>query len=337
MLRSTFSVFTKGFVLSLVLAILFGFGFAQKVALVATQKAGDNGPIDGLFDGLERAGEEFGLETRFIEALDPATQETLLRNLARTGADVIVSTFYQMGATAAIVAPDFPDTKFVVIVASPIEPPLENVRTLEYLFHEGAYVGGIYGAYMSESGQLGYTGGIALPFAWADFNAYTDGAKTVNEDIETTAVFIESFEDPVKGRELAAGVYAQGVDFIFTGAAASDIGVVEAATESDNIVMVASTPLIEQSPANVGIVVSIEWAETIFNEIEYALSDDFEGGYRSANIASGEIGFNVPTEFLEATTPDRQARAEAAQADMDAAIAGIKSGELVIEYIGEER
>lgn len=307
------------------------------VALVATQKAGDEGPIDGMIEGLETAAERFGLESRFIEALDPAAFETTLRNLARSGTDIIISTFYEMGVTSAALAPEFLGTRFITIVANPIDPIMPNVRTLDYGFYQGAYVGGIYAAYLSETGRLGYTGGVPLPFAWADFNAFTAGARSINPDIQTTAAFIESFEDPVRGREIAANLYSQGIDFIFTGAAASDIGVVEAAESADGLVMVASKPLVDRAPEHVAILVSIEWEQTIVREIEYALSDDFEGGFRRADVTTGEIGFTIPDEFMGSAAPDRVSRAETAREAVDAAVAGIRNGSIVVEEVGEER
>ena len=325
-----------------ILALAFGGAQGQddpvRVALVATQAAGDNGPIDGLIAGLDMAAEEFGVETQFLEALDPATFELTLRNLARTGVDIIVSTFYAMGATSWIIAPDFPDTTFVTIVGLPSgdEQP-DNVQLMEYQFFEGAYVGGVYAAHLTESNQLGYTGGVPLPFAWADFNAFTDGARSINPDIETTAVFIESFEDPVKGRELAAGLYSSGVDFIFTGAAASDIGVVEAASDNDALVMVASAPLVEQAPANVAILVLIEWEKTIIKEIEMAMDPETRGGFRYGNVQSGEISFHIPEEFLEATTDERRERAEASMETIEALVEDITKGDFVVEEDNEER
>lgn len=312
-------------------------GDSMSIALVHTQAAGDNGPIDGMVDGLNRAGDNLGANVQTVEALDPATFETTLRNLAQAGTDVIISTFFAMGDATAVVAPEFPDTKFIVIVASPLDPPQPNVAVVDYGFFEGAYVGGVYAGLMTESNQIGYTGGVPLPFAWADFNAFTDGAKSVNPDVETTAVFIESFEDPVKGRELAAGLYSSGVDFIFTGAAASDIGVVEAATDNNALVMVSSTPLIEQSPANVGIVVSIEWADTIVKEIEAAMADDFGGTFRRATVGTEEIKFSVPEAFLSATDVDTKAKAEATIPQIDEIVASIMAGDLIVEEIGEER
>ena len=178
---------------------------------------------------------------------------------------------------------------------------------------------------------------MPLPFAWADFNAFTDGAHSINPDIETTAVFIESFEDPVKGRELAAGLYSSGVDFIFTGAAASDIGVVEAASDNDALVMVASAPLVEQAPANVAILVLIEWEKTIMQEIEMAMDPETRGGFRYGNVQSGEISFHIPEAFLEATTDERRERAEASLDSIEALVEGITNGDFVVEEDNEER
>ena len=325
-----------------IFALAFGLGQAQddpvRVALVATQAAGDNGPIDGLIAGLEMAAEEYGVETQFLEALDPAAFELTLRNLARAGVDIIVSTFYAMGATSWLIAPDFPDTTFVTIVGLPSgdEQP-DNVQLMEYQFFEGAYVGGVYAAHLTESNQLGYTGGVPLPFAWADFNAFTDGARSINPEIETTAVFIESFEDPVKGRELAAGLYSSGVDFIFTGAAASDIGVVEAASDNDALVMVASAPLVDQAPANVAILVLIEWEKTIMQEIEMALDPETRGGFRYGNVQSGEISFHIPEAFLEATSDERRVNAEASLETIEQLVADITSGDFVVEEDNQER
>jgi len=70
----------------------------EKVVLVARQKAGDRGPIDGVMSGLEQAEAELGVNTRFIEALDRATKKNTLRTLARRGTDVSVTTCFAMGA-----------------------------------------------------------------------------------------------------------------------------------------------------------------------------------------------------------------------------------------------
>ena len=307
---------------------------AVRVVLLSNQAAGDQGPVDGMIAGLEASGAANGHETQFVEATDPAAFETQVRNLADSGADIIITTFFDLGATVDIVAPDYPDTTFVNVVASPLEQP--NVNVVDYQFYKGAYIGGIYAAALTDSNKLGYIGGAPLPFAWADFNAFSNGARSANPNIETTATFANGFEDPAGARELASGLYADGIDFIFTGAAASDLGVVEAAVENDGMVMVASD-LSNLGPAQVAILVEIEWAATIQNEIEHILGGGDNGRYRQAGPESGEITFSVPDGFLENASGDRAARATAVLPDLNSAVEALIAGELVVEQISEER
>ena len=299
----------------------------ESVVLVATQKAGDRGPIDGLIDGLEQAEAEFGVETRFLEALDPATYETTLRTLANRGTDLIITTFFAMGAAVQNLAPEYPDTKFVVIVAAPHDPPVPNARIVGYKTQENAYLSGTFAAHMSETGRIALMAGVPLPYVWSDYNAFIDAASSVNADIETNIAFVQSFEDPVKGREIAAGLYSQGVDAIYTGAAASDIGVVEAALESDNLVIAASPPLIDQAPEHVGLIASFEWARTLMIEVENAIAAEFQSGFRLGGVDSGEIVMTFPESY--AGDPARHAAAvEATTAAYDA----MASGALVVPY-----
>lgn len=299
----------------------------ESVVLVATQKAGDRGPIDGLIEGLEQAEAEFGVTTRFIEALDPATYETTLRTLANRGTDVVITTFFAMGAAVQSLAPEFPDTRFVVIVAAPHDPPVPNARVVGYKTQENAYLSGTFAAHMSETGQIALMAGVPLPYVWADYNAFIDAASSVNPDIETSVAFVQSFEDPVKGREIAAGLYSQGVDAIYTGAAASDIGVVDAALESDNLVIAASPPLIDQAPEHVGFIASFEWARTLMIEAENALSEDFQSGFRLGGVDSGEIVMTFPETFA-GDAARHAAAVEATTAAHDA----MANGELVVPY-----
>ncbi|MEM7342320.1 MAG: BMP family ABC transporter substrate-binding protein [Actinomycetota bacterium] len=303
------------------------------VAFMSNQAAGDQGPVDGMIAGLEASAAANGHETQVVEALDPAAFETQLRTLADSGADIIITTFFDLGALLEIVAPDYPDTTFISVVAAPSEQP--NVNVVDYQFFKGAFLAGVYAATLSDTGQLGYVGGAPLPFAWADFNAFTDGASTINPDIVTTATFADGFEDPAGARELASGLYADGADVVLTGAAAGDLGVVEAAVENDAMVVV-SSDLTAQGPNNVSLIVKLEWAQTIQNEITDAIAG--EGGrYRLAGPESGEVSFEVPQTFLDGASGDRAERAEAVLPELNALVEQLVAGELDIEQVSEER
>ncbi|MEM8924903.1 MAG: BMP family ABC transporter substrate-binding protein [Actinomycetota bacterium] len=303
------------------------------VAFMSNQAAGDQGPVDGMIAGLEASAAANGHDTQIVEALDPAAFETQLRNLADSGAGIIITTFFDLGALLEVVAPDYPDTTFISVVAAPSEQP--NVNVVDYQFFKGAFLGGVYAATLSDTGKLGYIGGAPLPFAWADFNAFTDGAQTVNPDIETTATFADGFEDPVGARELASGLFADGADVILTGAAAGDLGTVEAAVENDGMVIV-SSDLTAQGPDNVALIVELEWALTIQTEIEAALAGE-TGRYRLAGPESGEVSFEVPQSFLDGASGDRGSRAEEVLPTLEGLVEQLVAGDLVVEQVSEER
>lgn len=305
---------------------------AKSVALVVTQKAGDAGPIDALIAGLQQAETEMGVTTKVVEALDPATYETTVRALAQRGTNVIVTTFFGMGPVVQTVAAEFPDTRFVVIVGAPLEIPLPNARVTVYATHENAYLSGLFAANVSEAKQIAYVGGVPLPFAWADYNAMTLAAQSVDPAIKTSAAFVQSFADPVKAREIAAGLYNSGVDAILTSASESDIGVVEAAKDAGKLVMPPSPFLIERAPESVGFVATFEWAATIKMEIANALSDAYESGFRIGNVKSGEIVVTYSDAYLAAGDDAKKAKVAAGQAAVKKAMDDILAGSLEVAY-----
>src|SRR6266700_2399467 len=164
------------------------------VALVHTQAAGDNGPVDSMIAKLQQLAKEKGFATRIVYASDPATYETIFRTLGDAGAAVVVSTFNEVGEPIKALAP--------------------NVATVSYDYYLGCYLSGLFGALISKTGKLGYIGGLSLPPLNADANAIKAGATSANAAATLNAAFAGSFQDPAKGQEIATQMYQGGVDYI---------------------------------------------------------------------------------------------------------------------------
>jgi basic membrane protein A len=135
------------------------------VALVHTQAAGDNGPVDSMIAALKKLSEEKGFEYRAIYAQDSATFSQIFARLADAGAEVIVSTFNEVAEPIKALAPSYPNTKFIQLFGDPFDPPMPNVVTVSYDYYLGCYLSGLFGAKVSKSGKLGYIGGVSLPAA----------------------------------------------------------------------------------------------------------------------------------------------------------------------------
>lgn len=309
-------------------------GAGVKVALVSTQKAGDSGPVDDMVRSLDQAKADFGVETTFIEATDPSTYETQLRNLANAGTNIIVTTFPGMQQPLAAVAPEFPDVKFVHIFGDPDATAIPNLRRVAYEIHPGFYLGGILAATMAGDDKIGYIGGVSLPSLAANYWAYKAGAQTVNPNIEVQGAWAGSFEDPAKGLEIANTMYAGGVAVIQTDSAATSNGVLDAAKQKNTFMIKDSDPSqISQAADRILAVSFLKFGQSLYDEVKAALEPGWTGGPVSSGIKQDITGLALNTEFPTTTTdPEAATRFTAAVALVEAAKAGILSGALQVPF-----
>ena len=94
------------------------------VALVHTQAAGDNGPIDSMIAALKKLSQEKKFPIRTIYAQDAATYGTIFKSLADASAAIIVATFNEVAEPIKALAPKYPKTKWIQIFGDPLNPPI---------------------------------------------------------------------------------------------------------------------------------------------------------------------------------------------------------------------
>ena len=186
------------------------------VALVHTQAAGDNGPIDSMIAALKKLSQEKKFPIRTIYAQDAATYGTIFKSLADANAAIIVATFNEVAEPMKALAPKYPKTKWIQIFADPIQPPIPNFETVSYDYYLGCYLSGLFAAKMSKTGKIGYIGGVSLPPLNADVNSLKAAIASFNPNYTFTPAFAGSFQDPAKGHEIASQMYQGGVDYIQT-------------------------------------------------------------------------------------------------------------------------
>ena len=169
------------------------------VALVHTQAAGDNGPIDSMIAALKKLSGEKKFPIRTIYAQDAATYGTIFKSLADANAAVIAATFNEVAEPIKALAPKYPKTKWIQIFGDPIQPPIPNFETVSYDYYLGCYLSGLFAAKMSKTGKIGYIGGVSLPPLNADVNSLKAAIASVNPSDTFTPAFAGSFQDPREG------------------------------------------------------------------------------------------------------------------------------------------
>ena len=112
------------------------------------------------YEGAERFKAETGIGYEEFELQNDAQREQALRRFAERGHNPVIVTGFSYGSAMETVAPEFPDTDFVIIDMV-VEQP--NVRSVVFKEEEGSYLVGMLAAMASQTGKVGFVGGMDIP------------------------------------------------------------------------------------------------------------------------------------------------------------------------------
>ncbi|MFU8881419.1 MAG: BMP family lipoprotein [Rhodobacterales bacterium] len=213
-------------------AISAGAAWAEPALIFDLGGKFDKSFNEAAFAGAQRWAEETGGSYLETVMQSEAQREQALRRFAEAGANPIVTTGFAMSDPIAQVAPDYPDTKFVTIDGY-VDAP--NVKVIGFTEHEGSYLVGMMAAMASQSGTVGFIGGMDVPLIRKFACGYAQGVKAVSEDItiiaNMTGTTPSAWNDPVKGSELTLSQIGQGADVIYAAAGGTGVGVLQTAAD----------------------------------------------------------------------------------------------------------
>ena len=215
------------------LALTAGLAAAEPALIFDLGGKFDKSFNEAAFNGAERWAKETGGKFLEIELQSEAQREQALRRFAESGANPVITMGFAMADPLTTVAPDYPDTKFVVIDVTWLDQP--NIRQIGFAEHEGSYLVGMMAAMASKTGTVGFVGGMDVPLIRHFGCGYAQGAKAVNPDIKIianmTGTTPTAWNDPVKGSELTKAQISQGADVIYAAAGGTGVGVLQTAAD----------------------------------------------------------------------------------------------------------
>lgn len=215
-------------------------GEPARIALLI-QTTGDLSFNDSAVEGMESAREEHGdqVEIDVIEVgEDTSNYEASFLDTADAGYDmmILVSQFEDY---LVQYAEDYPETAFVLFDTEYNfeENPADNVYSIIYSENEASFLGGYLAAKTSESGKLGFVGGMENPTIQNFLVGYIEGAQKANPDVEIMTSYIGSWTDSARGKELALAMYDQDASTVFVVSGGASAGMIEAAIERDGLIL----------------------------------------------------------------------------------------------------
>lgn len=173
----------------------YGWSYSHDIGRLKAEKA-----LNGKF------------KTSFIENIsDNAGSERTYRSLAQQGNKVIFATTFGYMNTIEKVAKQFPNTIFMHTSGY---KTAKNVGVYDIRTYEGSYLQGVLAGYKTKTNIIGVVAPFPIPEAIRDINAYTLGAQSVNPNIKTKVVWINTWFDPGKEREAALALISQKADVL---------------------------------------------------------------------------------------------------------------------------
>jgi basic membrane protein A len=226
--------------LTLLVAALLTVASAQDFVFGLNFDAGgkfDGSFNEGTFRGMERAIAELeagGLEIDLLEFEGtPETSAAGLRAMSEQGADLIVAPGFNQALSIESVSAEFADTLYVLIDAV-VDGP--NVRSVVFKEHEGSFLVGYIAGMLSQTGVVGFVGGMDIPLIRAFDSGYQQGVLAACPECTIISNYVgvtpAAWNDPAIAKELATAQRAQGADIIYAAAGASGNGVIDFVNET---------------------------------------------------------------------------------------------------------
>lgn len=170
-----------------------------------------------FFEAMERvkAEEPHGLEITWdwTDGVWGDEAERVMREYAETGEYDIIWATSSYSDQAKNLKDEFPETMFVYH-GSGNEALGDNAYWLYMRVHEPAYLLGQLAGKLTANDRVGVVGTFAFDDVNDEINAFFQGAKDVNPEVQATVSFIESWYDPVAGNEATNAQAAAGVDWM---------------------------------------------------------------------------------------------------------------------------
>ncbi len=140
----------------------------------------DKSSNEGVYDGATKFKQDTGTEFREFEIQNDEQREQAMRNFARRGLSPIVAPGFSQSAAMEKVAKEFLDIQFAII---DMVVDLPNVTSIVFKEQEGSYFVGMLAAMASNTGKIGFVGGMDVPLIRKFACGYVQGAKETNPDI----------------------------------------------------------------------------------------------------------------------------------------------------------
>ena len=205
------------------------------VILVCSQ-LGDKSFNDSADAGLKELANEGLINYKALEFGNDNSKVNITLEEVAPEYDVVICNNLGYGMATAWLrenAETYADTMFLIYdEPTDLVENMPNVQMIGYKANESDFLAGALAALISETGVIGFVGGMESPVIHDFLVGYVEGARYVNPDIKVNVAYIGSYTDAAKGKDLGKTAIDAGADVLHQVAGSAGNGYLEAAMEA---------------------------------------------------------------------------------------------------------
>ena len=267
-----------------------------KIGLITDVGGVNDGSFNqSAWEGLEKAGEELGVEVNYLESATDADYQPNMETFVDEDYDLIISVGYMLADATREAAEANPDTKFAIIDDSSIDLP--NVTSLMFKAEQASYLVGYVAGLTTKTNNIGFVVGMTNETMNQFGYGYCAGAIDANPDITVQQFNANSFADSATGKTMANTAITTGADIVFQAAGATGLGVIEACQEAGVYAIGVDSDQSSIAPKTVLTSAMKRVDNAVYDAVQELIDDKLEGGVQTFDLAAGGVDI-APSQDL---------------------------------------
>jgi basic membrane protein A and related proteins len=244
-----------------------------RVAAVFSGVVTDGGWNQSAFEGLDGAKDRVGFEFSYVERVPVPDHAEALSEFARQGFNLVLGHSGDFVGSTQQVAPQFPDTQFLVTNGGITASNIASVQTNNL---QAGYLAGTTAGLVTKSNKIAFV--VAKQFRAMDqlLRGFELGAKSVNPSAEVTASYTGDWDDVAKGKEATSALISAGADVVYSYLDSAYVGSLEAVREKGVYLIGHTSDRLDDAPENIITSVVQNVGMAIASVVELAKNGELE-------------------------------------------------------------
>ena len=273
-----------------------GTGF--KIGMVTDVGGVNDGSFNqSAWEGLQRAGEAFGCEVKYIESKGDADYVPNIESFLDEDYDLIVCVGYMMADAVRDAAELYPDQKFAIIDDAS-NADLDNVTCMMFEQEQASYLVGLAAGYTTESNVVGFVVGQANETMNSFGYGYCAGVLDANPDATILQYNANAFGDASAGKTAVNTMVTKGADVVFHAAGGTGLGVIDGCKENGIWAIGVDSDQSPLAPETILTSALKRVDNACYDATKKAILGTLEGGVAIYDLAAGGVDIAPTTDNL---------------------------------------